>query len=62
MSGLFFRLGAKLVTFLYLKTEFYRSYVLPLFINFSVVAAKLTIMITNLNVILRSEYVNTWEF
>ena len=60
-SDLFSRLSARLVTFLHLKTKFHRSYVLALFINFSVVAAMLPIMAT-LSVILKSEYANAWEF
>ena len=51
----------KLVTFLYLKTKFHRSYVLALFTNFSAVAAMLPIM-AKLIVILKSECVNPWEF
>ena len=58
---LFFRLSARLVTFLHLKTKFHRSYVLALFTNFSVVAAMLPIM-AKLSVILKSECANTWEF
>ena len=61
MSDLFPRLSAKLVTFLHLKTKLYRSYVLELFTNFSVVAAMLPVM-EKLSVILRSECVNTREF
>ena len=58
ISCLFSRLSAELVTFLHLKTKFHRSYILALFTNFSVVAAMLPIM-TKLNVILKSECVNT---
>ena len=54
-------LSAKLVIFIVLKTKFHCSYVLVLFKNFSVVAAMLPIT-EKLNVILRSECVNTWEF
>ena len=61
MSDLFSRLSAKLVTVLHLKTKFHRFYVLALFRNFSAVAAMLPIM-AKLNVILRSECVNTWQF
>ena len=61
MSDLFSRLSAKLVTFLHLKTKFHRFYILALFTNFSAVAAMLPIM-AKLNIILRSECVNTWEF
>ena len=53
---------AKLVIFLHLKTKFHCSYVLALpTTSFSVVAAMLLIM-AKLNLILRSEYVNIWEF
>ena len=61
MSDLFSRQSAKLVTFLYLKEVFHRFYVLALFTNFSVAAAMLPIL-AKLNVILRSECVNNWEF
>ena len=61
ISCLFSRLSAELVTFLHLKTKFHRSYILALFTNFSVVAAMLPIM-TKLNLILKSECVNTEEF
>ena len=53
-----FQTKCKLVTFLHSKTEFHHFYVLALFRNFNVVAAMLLIM-TKLNVILRSECVNT---
>ena len=53
-------LSAKLVAFLHLKTKFYYSYVLGLFTNFGV-AAMLPVM-EKLNIILRSECVNTWKF
>ena len=56
-----FQTSARLVTFLHLKTKFHRSYVLPLFTNFSVVAAMLPIM-AKLSVVLKSECANTWEF
>ena len=52
-----FRLSAKLVTFLHLKTKFHWSCVLALFTNFSAVACYLL-----WRVILKSECVNTWEF
>ena len=45
ISDLFPRISARLVTFLHLKTKFYRSYVLVLFTNFSVVAKMLPIMV-----------------
>ena len=51
---MFSRLSARLVTFLHLKTKFYRSYILALFTSFSVVAAMLPIM-AKLTIILRSE-------
>ena len=51
----------KINNFLHLKTKFLRSYVLVLLRNFSVLVATLPIM-SNLNVILRSECVNTREF
>ena len=50
-----------LVTFLHLKREFRCSYVLALFTNFNVVAAMLPTM-AKLNVILKSECLNTWNF
>ena len=58
---MFFILTAKLVIFLHLKTKFYCPYVVALFKNFSVVAAMLPIM-AKINVILKSECGNTWEF
>ena len=61
MSCLFSRLSAELVTFLHLKRNFHRSYILALFTNFSVVAAML-LTIAKLSDILRSECANTWEF
>ena len=61
ISDLVSRLSVKLVTFLDLKTKFHSYYVLALFANFSVVAAILPI-IAKLTVILKSKYVNTWEF
>ena len=61
MSDLFSRVSAKLVTFLHLKTKFHHFYVLALFTDFSAVVAMLPIM-AKLNVILRSECVNTLEF
>ena len=50
-----------LLVTLHLKTEFRCSYFLALFTNFSVVTAILPIM-PKLNVILRSECVNTLKF
>ena len=61
ISSLFSWQSAKLVTFLHLKIEFHRSYILTLITNFSMVVAKLPIM-AKLNVILKSEFLNTWEF
>ena len=58
---MFSRLSKKLVTFSHLRTDFHRSYVQALFTNFSVVAAVLPIM-AKLNVVLKPECVNTWEF
>ena len=58
---MFSKISAKLVSFLYLKTEFYCSYVLALFTNFGVVAAIPPIM-AKLIIILRSLCVNTSEF
>ena len=57
-SGLFSRLKAKLVTCLHLTTEFHRSYVLTLSIDFGAVAAMLPIM-AKINAILKSKCVNT---
>lgn len=50
--------SVKLLIFLNLKTKFQSSYVLALFTNFSVVDAMLPI-IAKLNVIKRSDFVNT---
>ena len=61
MCDLFLILSGKLVTFSHLQTKFYRSYDLALCTNFSVVAAMRPIM-AKLNVVLRSELVNFWEF
>ena len=61
ISDLFPRISARLVTFLHLKTKFYRSYVLALFKNFSMVAAMLPNM-AKLSVILKSECANTGGF
>ena len=61
MSNLLSRLSAKLVTFLHLKTKFHRSCVLALFTHFSAVVAMLPVM-AKLNVILKSDCVNTWKF
>ena len=52
------KLSAKLVTFLHLKTKFHCPYFLALFINFSLMAAVFLIM-AKVNVILRSECVNS---
>ena len=54
ISALFSWASAKAVAILHLKTELHRSYVLPVFINFSMVAAMLPIM-AKLNAIIRSE-------
>ena len=54
------KLSAELETFLHLKTQFHRSYVLAFSTNFSVVAAMLPIMAKLCN-ISRSECMNTWE-
>ena len=56
-----FQNKCKISNFLHFKTKFHRLYVLVLFTNFSAVAAMLPIM-AKLNIILRSECVNTWEF
>ena len=58
--GFALQIKCKLVAFLYLKTGSYRFYVQALFINFRVVTAMLPVT-AKLNVILSSEYVNTWE-
>ena len=50
----------KLSIFLHLKTEFHCFYVMSVFRNVSVVAAMLPVT-AKLNVILRSEWWNTWE-
>ena len=49
----------KLITLLYLKTEFQRFCVLELFINFSVVAPMLPFM-ENLVDVLKSKCVKNW--
>ena len=61
ISSLLPRRSAKLVTSFDLRTEFHHSYFLVLFTSFSVVAAMLLIM-AKLSVILRSDFVNTYEF
>ena len=58
--GFALQIKCKLVAFLYLKTGSYRFYVQALFINFRAVTAMLPVT-AKLNVILSSEYVNTWE-
>ena len=50
----------KLSIFLHLKTEFHCFYVMSVFRNVSVVAAMLPVT-AKLNVLLRSEWWNTWE-
>ena len=52
------RLNEKLMIFLYLMTEFHRSYIQALFTNFNLVAAVVPI-IAKLNAILRAECMNT---
>ena len=54
ISGLLSRLSAKLVTFLYLKTEIHRSCVPQVFTNLSVLAEMSSFM-AKINVILVSE-------
>ena len=61
MSDFFSRLSAKLGTFSHLEIKFDHFYVLALSTNFSAVASMVPIM-AKLNVILRSEFVNLWEF
>ena len=58
--GFVFQTKCKLSIFLHLKTEFHCFYVMSVFRNFSVVAAMLPVT-AKLNVILRSEWWNTWE-
>ena len=56
-----FQTKCKISNFFTFKDKSHRSYVLALFINFSVVAAMLPIM-AKLSVNLKSECENTWEF
>ena len=56
-----FQTKCKISNFFTLLQLFFRSYVLALFITFSVVAAMLPIM-EKLSIILKSECANTWEF